>query len=265
MTTTSQTRTPGGVVPPAARPGHDDQVAGPHLAVRTAFLVLVCVAMLLIAIYAALGVVQARTGGSFPVPLFDLDAELTLGSWYSSALLLIAALLLSLVALVTGSRGGRDTRWWAGLAGGFVLLSLDEGIDLHNRLTTPVAGALGLEDGALRSAWVLPAIVGVLVTLGVFVPFLRRLTPRLRGMLLLCASVYVLGAVGLEIAAQAIVTTEGAGVVTGLLNLLEELMEMDGVLGLIAVVGGHLAQQLAGGPLVLQLGRSGAPEPGATS
>ena len=85
-------------------------------------------AALLIAGLAIPGAIAVRNGGGGP---FDLDAEFTVPALASAALLLCAS------AAAAGVHGARPAvrRWhWAGLAGLFLLMAVDEATGLHEAL-----------------------------------------------------------------------------------------------------------------------------------
>lgn len=122
------------------------------------------------------------------------------------------------------------------------MLSLEEAIDLHVRLSGPVSRAFDLGGGALREAWVVPAGLGLVALGALLLPFLSRLPRHLAARLLLAAALYIGGAVGFEIIGQAIFVTSGAGVLSGLANLVEETLEPAAVLLLIHALGRHLSE-----------------------
>ena len=100
--------------------------------------------------------------------LFDLNREGGVAAWWSSMLLMALAVSIALVA-----RSRRSKGWWAAavVAG---LMSLDEAVSLHERLS-PIVGDL-LEGDTLRTfGWIVPgAIVGVGLAIAAF-----RLTAEL--------------------------------------------------------------------------------------
>jgi hypothetical protein len=164
------------------------------------------------------------------VPKFDLDGEINVPTWFSSALLLLAGLLLLHIAATTRREQDRWARHWAFLAWIFVLLSADETGGLHGLLSGPLRGALHL-SGALYHAWVLP--VGAAVAfLGVaYLRFLSNLPERSRRLFILSGIVYVVGAIGFELPEGMYRTAVGANVTVayGFLTVFEETFEMIGI------------------------------------
>src|SRR4051812_17733232 len=73
-----------------------------------------------------------------PVRFFDVDAEQSIPTWFSSLNLAIAAGLLFWVIQALRARGETKFRWhWLVLAVGFVAMSIDEEISFHE-FTSPV-------------------------------------------------------------------------------------------------------------------------------
>lgn len=124
------------------------------------------------------------------INLCSLSYEGNLPTWYASALpLLLAALLAELARREPAERGP-----WRALALGFVAISIDELVGLHEQL-----GSLFDTRGLLRFGWVIPAAAIVLsVGLGLL-GFLRRLDPATARRFVLAGGLYVTGAVLLEL------------------------------------------------------------------
>jgi len=122
--------------------------------------------------------------------LCSLSYEGNLPSWYASALPLLCAALLALVA----AGEAVDRRHWRGLALGFVYISIDEAVGLHELL-----GELFDTGGVLRFGWVIPAAAIVLAVLVGSLGFLRRLDPPTARRFVYAGALYVTGAVLFEL------------------------------------------------------------------
>lgn len=252
MADTAVTAPPSGVAEKATDP------VMVHVSLTRVTRTLTAVVVLLVGLYGVLGLLQAVLDlDAFPVAVLDLDGELQVGAWFSTALLLVGALMLALTASVATARGDSDGRWWRFLSAGFVVMSLEEAVDLHQRISEPLSRLLDLDGGALRAAWVIPAALGIVVLGACMVPFIRRMPSPLRRRLLLAAALFVGGAVGLEIVGQALFVTSGAGVVSGAVNLVEETLEPAAVILLIHTLGRHLAELTGTAGLRLTLGDGG--------
>lgn len=116
--------------------------------------------------------------------LFDLDSENNLPTWFSAALLMLAAAVTWLRACVEGEP--RVTHWTV-LAVGFAVLSVDEVAGMHETFNT-----------AVDFTWAIPGGLLVLAVGVYFVPFLLALPRATARRFVLAGALYVAGAVGME-------------------------------------------------------------------
>jgi hypothetical protein len=167
------------------------------------------------------------------VPIFSLSYEQNVPTWYSSSLLLVCSLLLAITAA-----GARKTRQgfvshWAGLAAAFLYISLDEFVQLHEG----AGGGLKL-NGVLYFSWVVPASIVVAFLGVIYLRFLAHLPRITRVRFIVAGTLYVAGALGMELPLG--YWTERAGtdnVVYAAIDFVEESMEMLGMnLFLLALV-----------------------------
>jgi hypothetical protein len=158
-----------------------------------------------VALLVALGIVAGwlrgtgrEDGGATGfVTLFHLDNEFNVPAIVSVWGLLLAALLLVLVAGCLRRLELADARrwWWLGVA--FAYISLDEGARIHERANVLVSD-LAITEGPLRFGWVLFGIAVVAALVPVYLPAVWRLQPRVRWLMLAAATIYVAGALGME-------------------------------------------------------------------
>lgn len=160
----------------------------------------------------------------------DVDAETSVPTWFSSALILVNALLLGLVATIeTQCRGVWRWHWWL-LAAVFVALSMDEAASLHEALSAALSGIVRA-GGVFHFAWVLPALVLCAMGFFAYLPFIGALESTQRARLLVAAGVFLAGAVGTEMVAGAHVESYGMASLTyRTLTTLEEALELLGML-----------------------------------
>ncbi len=188
---------------------------------------------------------------------FDLDAEATVPAYFSALLLLGAALLLWSIASDQTRR--RDWWSWGGLAVLFLLLSVDEAVDFHNSISAPLKGRIGNTRGALRSAWVIPAVAFLLVFAATYLRFFLRLPRRFQVLFALAEVLYVGGAVGGEMVGGWHIESHGAqNAAYILISSAEEAMEMAGVVVFIYAL--LLYKTLYGRPVQVQFGDPARPE-----
>lgn len=206
------------------------------------------VVVLFVLANAAAGLLQAT--GRAPPELFallDMDTEASLPAWFSSMLLFGGAILLAAVAAVTRRIAESSSGRWAGLAVIFLLLSIDEAVAFHERAIDPVREWLGV-GGALYFAWVIPAMLLLLVFAAVYLPFWWRLPPRTRMGFAIAGVLYVGGALGMELVGAYLLTKFGAGIATGITVLVEETAEMLGAVVFLHYVTGYLQERVGALP-----------------
>jgi hypothetical protein len=173
---------------------------------------------------------------------FDVELENNIPTWFSSAILLIDALLFALIAAVKGSTKGRFALHWAGLAGLFLYMSADETASIHEMFILKGLPAVNINP----DLWVLfaaPLVVGVGV---LFFRFFLHLPARTRQLMLLAMGIYICGALVMEaIAINDVFTVyyRGYNVAYSLFTLFEEVMEMFGASLLIYALLAHIGHE----------------------
>jgi len=175
---------------------------------------------------------------------FDLDIENNISSYYQVATLMFCSLLLMLISWA--KRGNRDRYYqrWRLLAFIFLLMSLDESASLHESTIEPLQKVFRLGD-FFHFAWVVPAIIFVIVVAISYLPFLLSLPAGTRRMFVLAGATYVGGAVGIEIISGRLLKLYGerspqyaAGTVV------EETLEIIGVWIFIYALLSYLSKQV---------------------
>jgi hypothetical protein len=176
------------------------------------------------------------------VPLFYVDLESNVPTWYSSVLLLLAAGLCALLARHHIAARLPYRRHWLVLAALFLLLSLDEIAMLHEYPIDPLREALGT-TGPLYYAWVIPGLAAVVVCGLAYVRCWWHLPARTRGLCLLAAAAFVGGAVGVEMLSGMQASRYGEQNLTyALIVHLEEALEMLGVVIFIYALADYVAR-----------------------
>ncbi|MBC6470136.1 hypothetical protein [Actinomadura alba] len=175
-----------------------------------------------------------------PVPalraIFNVGAENNLAAWWNSTLLLTVA-GMAIVATVLTGRTARPGRWsWLALAVVAAWLSLDESIQVHERLAGPgQEWARGLGVSLPTYAWVLPGAVMALAGAVCAVLWARRFPRDVRFGLLGALAIYLTGALVVE-AFNGWARRQGANAVYAFGTSLEEAMEMGACLLAVAVL-----------------------------
>lgn len=176
------------------------------------------------------------------VQMFNLDAETNLPTYFAALLLALAGVLSAGIGSVVRARGDRWERHWYGLFAVFLYLSIDEALQLHERVIEPIRLAFGL-GGWLYFAWIVPASALLLAFLLVYARFFRSQPPSLRRGLLWAGLLYVGGAIGFELVGGQHFERFGPdnlGYVA--ITTLEEGLELAGVLVLIHALTQYLVR-----------------------
>lgn len=145
---------------------------------------------------------------AYGLRLLRLDAENTLPVWYSSTQLIACALLLFLQALQARAERSKQQAGWLLLAFGFIYLSMDETASIHEILIDKLK-LVFYTGGVFTFGWVLVAIPAVIVVLLMLSRFILRLPRGTRILFLVSGTIYVFGAVGLEMMGAPIFEARG--------------------------------------------------------
>lgn len=195
------------------------------------------------------------------IKLTYVDEERNFPTLFSVLLLAIASLSLFLATILARAEKSRDAWRWGILCAGFLYLSFDEGIELHERLNgvlnTLLRHDAGGESRAPVSFWIVRGLVAAIFLVVLFWSFLRRLPARTRTLFVVAGVCYLGGAAGLDTVGLEWGRAHGkfnamyVAIVT-----LEESMEMAGVILFIYAVLDYLARRYREVGLVLADGES---------
>jgi hypothetical protein len=176
-------------------------------------------------------------------PLFYVDVEHNLPTYFSVLQILFAALLLAVIARLNRKQRIPHASNWAILSFGFLLMAFDEAFQFHERLNLPVGTLLG--DGSLGVfyfPWVIPGIALVFVLGLYFLRFLLHLPPATMLGFLMAATLYVGGAIGVELIGSSHAELHGYENWTySMIATLEESLEMAGLIVFIWALLSHCA------------------------
>ncbi len=170
------------------------------------------------------------------VPLFYVDQEGNVPTFFSAALLLCASLLLALISRLT--KKANDSRWlqWTILASALLYMAFDEASGIHELLQTPARWLIGRQNakGIFTYAWVLFGITFILVFVLSYLKFFFSLPSRTRKQFFAAAVVFLSGGLGMELVESYYVGTYGRETFGhAMLVTVEEGLEMAGVIILI--------------------------------
>lgn len=180
------------------------------------------------------------------VPLFDVERELNIPSFFSTLILLIAAGLSAVIHTLERRSNAAHNVMWAVLAGGFFYMAFDEAFSVHDKYWGPFSRSTfrGVDFGGFfEFAWVVIGIPLVAVLGLLFLPFLRSLPGLLRRRLVIAAAVFLSGAIAIEMLSAKWAATVGTVVGYKLIAGAEEAFEMAGIIIFIWAAMHHLADR----------------------
>ncbi|WP_281827258.1 hypothetical protein [Jannaschia rubra] len=183
------------------------------------------------------------TGFDRKIWLLDVDFEGSIYTWFSTLLLAFAAVLAFVLASWRGEGDRGFARQWATIGAILLLLSMDESLSFHERLSG-ILGGVVTTTGIFKFAWVIPALALVAIVAILFLPFLRQLPRRVAGTMVAAGAVFVAGAVGMEMVAGQYVTGEESEEIFVSLSyrLMANIEEGLEVLGVLLVIKAFLMQ-----------------------
>jgi hypothetical protein len=174
-----------------------------------------------------------------PVLLFYLDAEQNIPTFFSTCLLLFAALLLSIITLLEIKRLSPHIVYWKTLSLGFLLMATDESVSLHEKLIllmVPIRNLLDNEKlGIIYFSWIIPAIPIIVFLMLFFLRFLFQLPYKTRRTFLIAGIIYLGGCVGFEIIGMHYIELYGSqNFKYCAISTIEESLEMTGIIVFIS-------------------------------
>jgi hypothetical protein len=188
--------------------------------------------VVILTIASLLGQLYKYSGGHdrYLVTLFDLDKEWNIPTLYSSMSLLFCSFLLAIISSAKKMEKADFTFQWALLAAIFLLLSIDETIQLHEQTITPLR-LLFHGRGIFYFSWVIPALAFLFFLGLAYLKFFFALSKRMRLLFFVSGLLYVGGALGMELVGGYYAQLHGQNNIGyALLANFEEVLEMTGVL-----------------------------------
>ena len=177
------------------------------------------------------------------ITLFNTAAEGNLPTYYSSFLLLFSAALLFMITLLERSNKSQYVPYWALLTIGFIYLSLDEMLVLHESISLFIRAISNYSgQGVLKSPWVVLGAIIVVIILLIFIKFIIHLDRRTRFIFLTAGVLYVGGAIGFEIIENLYADAFGQDIIYSMMQNLEEGMEMAGIIVFIYGLLGYMGE-----------------------
>lgn len=179
------------------------------------------------------------------IRLFNVDNENNIPSYFSASLLLLAALLLTFITTLKKATHAAYGFQWALLSLGFLYMAVDEAASLHELLNRPMRDVLGRYAGGIFSfAWVIPGSVAAVVFGVSYLRFLLHLPLKTRWGFGIAATLFLGGAIGMELVGGHYIDLYGRGNLSYILSVtVEESLEMAGVIVFIHALLNYIARE----------------------
>ncbi|MBN2029673.1 hypothetical protein JW824_05455 [bacterium] len=169
-------------------------------------------------------------------PMFYLEDEYNIPTYFSSFLLGMAAFLLGLIAFSEEKGEDHFRRHWIFLAALFLFFSIDEAICLHERLNMAIRNIFGWKELVgwrkfFFSTWIVPGtIFSIILVLNNF-RFFLQLPKRTKHLFFLAALICFSGVIGIELITILYRNTFGPlNFNYTMIVTVEETLEMSGVI-----------------------------------
>lgn len=177
--------------------------------------------------------------------LFNVDDDYSLPAMYSWCALLFSSILLAIITQAKKLSGGNYVGYWRALAIIFFYLSMDEAVSIHEKIGDGLKGLHA--HGFLTYTWVIAGGIFAIVTFLAFLKFLVALPAKTRGLFLVAGTIFVGGALGLEIVGGYIKDVYGSDNMAYVMEAnIEEFLEMLGVIVFIYSLLSYMSSYMKG-------------------
>ncbi len=178
--------------------------------------------------------------------LFNVDFERNIPAFYSWTALLVCSILLGIIAYTKKVSCERYVNYWRALSAIFLYLSLDESIGIHEKFIKPLQDKFHT-TGFLYFAWVIPSAIFVFICLLAFLQFLTALPAKTRRLFLIAGTIYVSGALGMEMVGGYYTYFYAYKDITyTIITTIEESLEMLGIIIFIYALLNYIGSYLKG-------------------
>jgi len=165
------------------------------------------------------------------IPLFNIDNEQNIPTFFSTFLLLFATVLLAVITMLKRNQMDSYTSHWTVLSFGFLCMAVDEASSIHELLIDPIRELLGNGKlGIFYFAWVIPGIALIIILALFFLRFFLHLPPKIRYACLMAVTLYIGGAIGFELIGGRYFELHGENLTYSMMATVEESLEMAGAI-----------------------------------
>jgi hypothetical protein len=183
--------------------------------------------------------ILGASSNGFWILLLSLQYEMNLPTWFVSAIELMCALQLTLIAIIKCKAKAPYARRWAFLAATFFYISIDELVEIHEY------GSDWLYlSGIFYYSWVIPASILVLVMGTLYFKFVWHLPGQIRFQFILSGALFVGGAIGVEMVLGLWASKSGQeNIMWSMITLVEEGMEILGMTLFAIALANYIAHE----------------------
>jgi hypothetical protein len=162
---------------------------------------------------------------------FYFNTEANIPSFYSALSMVMSSVILFFIGNLEMRIDKTQARCWKLLGYVFLFLSIDEFISIHENLTGMTRNIVGDGGGYFYYAWVIPYVVVFGIIFVYLIRFFFRLPVRLRVQFAIAGTIFLTGAVAMEVIGGRYAFHNGtANLNYALLVTGEELLEMLGII-----------------------------------
>lgn len=195
--------------------------------------------------YFAAYYVSQFTSNNYSGRLFILDEEANIPTLYSALNLAFCSSLLAIIGYMN-KQVFRYSSYWKILSLLFLYISLDEACSIHEIFISPLR-RLFHASGFFYFAWVIPALILLVIFLLGFLGFIKALPQKTRNLFIKAGTLYVGGALGMELIDGYYAKIYAQNNITYfVLTTIEESLEMFGILvfiyALLSYIKLHIEQ-----------------------
>jgi hypothetical protein len=170
------------------------------------------------------------------VPLFHLNEEYNVPTFFSALLFLFAALILAAIAVLGSNTRAPYVVQWQVLCIGFVYFAYDELFEIHEYFEILEKlhqfGALlnGSDPANLDFGWVIPYTVVLISLLVFFWKFVSSLPANTRTGFMISAGIFFGAAIGIDQIGERYAELHGSNFTHEIISTIEESLELTGVI-----------------------------------
>jgi len=181
---------------------------------------------------------------------FSFNKEGNFPSLYSAFAIFFASGLLYIIAKSTKRK--KEYYNWMGLSFVFLFLSLDEWFSLHEKLAVPTRELLST-SGIFTFAWIIPYGIVLLIFTLAYLRFLFYLPKKTKYLFVTAGSIYVAGALGMEMVGGMIYELYGRhNLYYAIEYTIEESLEMIGIVIFIYALMGYICKNISSITLMIK-------------